>query len=298
MSEEPIQKTQIPAGEQLKHLREQKNLSVQDIASRLNLEARIIEAIENNNFEMLSAATYVRGYLRSYAKILGVDAETVISSYNQDAPDPPEIIPEVKHVTQTSSSDNPVKAFTYLISLVLVILLVAWWQSNFIVDNMNFSSNDDENEPEAEAGYGLSYSFPVVEHSSLPFYRVLETTGTGVPVAGNSDTEAQGGTDNSAVTGNDGNDEAYPAMITTKHEGPDTLVLSLTLDCWIEITDALENRVFFDLAHAGQELTLKGTAPFNLVLGVVQGVNIKFNGEPFDTKPFATTGIARFRLDK
>lgn len=288
MSEAQNQETQISAGEQLKHLREQKNLSVQDIASRLNLETRIIDAIENSNFEMLSAATYVRGYLRSYAKILGADPETIISSYNHGAPGPPEIIPEVKHATQTSSSDKPVKAFTYLITLVLVILLVAWWQSNFIVDNVNFSSNDNKSEQEAEAGYGLSYSFPVIEHSSLPFYRDIEATEAEITVSEDSDPVVQTDTDN----------EAQPTNITTSSTGPDSLVLSLTMDCWIEITDALENRVYIGLAHTGQMLTLKGTAPFDMVLGVVQGVNIKFNGEPFDTKPFASTGIARFSLDK
>ena len=296
MSEAQNQETQISAGEQLKHLREQKNFSVQDIASRLNLEARIIDAIENNNFEMLSAATYVRGYLRSYAKILGVDPETIISSYNRGAPEPPEIIPEVKHATQTSSSDKPVKAFTYLVTLVLVILLVAWWQSNFIVDNMNFSSNDNEREQEAEAAYGLSYSFPVVEHSSLPFYRDIEATEAEISVTEDSDPEVQTDTNDSAVA--DDEEEEYPTNVTTSNEGPDSLVLSLTMDCWIEITDALENRIYVGLAHAGQILTLKGTAPFNMVLGVIQGVSIEFNGEPFDTKVFATTGIARFSLDK
>ena len=82
MAEAQVPETKIPAGEQLKHLREQKNFSIQDIASRLNLETRIIEAIENNNFELLPAATYARGYLRSYAKIVGVDPGAIISSYN------------------------------------------------------------------------------------------------------------------------------------------------------------------------------------------------------------------------
>ena len=296
MSETLSQETQISAGEQLKHLREQKNLSVQDIASRLNLEARIIDAIENNDFEMLSAATYVRGYLRSYAKILGVDPETIISSYNRGAPEPPEIIPEVKHTTQTSSSDKPVKAFTYLITLVLVMLLVAWWQSNFIVDNMNFSGNDNEREQEPEAGYGLSYSFPVIEHSALPFYRDIEATEVEITVTEDAKPVVQTDKNDNALANDE--EKAYPTSVTTGSAGPDSLVLSLTMDCWIEITDALENRVYIGLAHAGQILSLNGTAPFNMLLGVIQGVSIEFNGEPFDTKAFATTGIARFSLDK
>ena len=168
MSEVENQEIRISAGEQLKHLREQKNFSVNDIASRLNLETRIIEAIERNDFEKLTAATYARGYLRSYAKLLGADPDTIIASYNDSAPEPPEIIPEIKHTTQTSSNDKPVKAFTYLISLTLVILLVAWWQSNFIVDNVNLIVNKDS---DAENTYALSYPVDVVEHPDSPFYR-------------------------------------------------------------------------------------------------------------------------------
>ena len=198
MNETENQEIRIPVGEQLKHLREQKNLSVQDIASRLNLEARIIEAIEQNDFEILSAATYARGYLRSYAKILGADADAIISSFNDSAPEPPEIIPEVKHPTQTSSSDKPVKAFTYLISLTLVILLIAWWQSNFIVDNMNFMVNKDM-ASDADNAYGLSYPVQIVEHPTSPFYRAEEARGEESAVADESDTKVE--VDLKTVTG-------------------------------------------------------------------------------------------------
>jgi cytoskeleton protein RodZ len=294
MSETQIQETQISAGEQLKHLREQKNLSVQDIASRLNLEARIIEAIENNNFEVLSAATYVRGYLRSYAKILDADPETIISSYNPAAAEPPEIIPEVKHANQTSSSDKPVKAFTYLISLTLVILVVAWWQSNFVVDTLNSVGSNDA-EAESESAYGLSYPITVVEHPSSPFYRAIEATEEDSPVVDEPGAETP--IDKDATADSDSEVE-YPGIVTTDSEGPDAIVMRLSADSWIEIFDALENKVYLGLAREGQVLDLKGTAPFSVVLGFAVGVSVEINGEAFDTKPFTRGGIARFSLNK
>ncbi|MBT7951677.1 MAG: helix-turn-helix domain-containing protein [Gammaproteobacteria bacterium] len=299
MSEPQNQDVRISAGEQLKHLREQKNFSVQDIASRLNLEARIIEAIEQNDFEKLSAATYARGYLRSYAKILGADPDTIISSYNDSAPEPPEIIPEVKHATQTNSSDKPVKAFTYLITLTLVILLVAWWQSNFIVDNMNNLLVKQDTVDEAENTYALSYPIQIVEHPTSPFYRDVEAQEVNSAETA-PDLETENDLNESPTTVEDENaeEDSYPINVTSDNVGPDALVLRLSNDSWIEVFDALDNKVYVNLAREGQILSLRGSAPFDLVIGAADGVSVEFNGEKFDTAPFTDAGIARFTLDQ
>ena len=128
-------------GKLLRQSREQQELSVEDIYKRIHLEPKIINAIEADDYSSIPTATYARGYLRSYAKTLGLDADHIVSLYDDDnAPPPPEILPEVKPPSQVSSSDKPVKAFTYLISLGLVLLLLIWYQSNFVVD----SKNDDD----------------------------------------------------------------------------------------------------------------------------------------------------------
>ena len=62
-----------------------------------------------------------------------MDADRIIAKYNNKAPQPPELIPDVKHPTQVSSSDKPVKAVTYLVTFMLVLLVLAWVQSNFVV---------------------------------------------------------------------------------------------------------------------------------------------------------------------
>lgn len=294
MAESQEQEIRVSAGEQLKHLREQKNLSVQEVATRLNLEARIIEAIESSNFEALPAAAYVRGYLRSYAKILGVTPEAFVTAYNDGAPEPPEIIPEVRHATQTSSSDKPVRAFSYLVTLTLVILLVAWLYSNFVVDKQSFLNIGGEERVE-ESVPGLDYEFPVIEHSTLPFYKHIEvqedTDGEDsetIPVnidTGDSEKVADG-------------EEQLPATVTTDNEGPDSLVLHMKNDSWVEVFDSEGNKVFVNLGHQGQTLYLKGTAPFKVLLGFAEGVSLEFNGEAFDTQPYTNGSIARFSLGR
>ena len=127
---------QLKAGAVLRQLRDKKNLSVQEVAGQMRLDPKIIEALEADNYRVIPADTYIRGYLRNYAKLLGVNSDEIIALYQREALAPPEIIPDVKHSTQVSSSDKPVKAFTYLITFILGLLLLIWWrQSDFSLIN-------------------------------------------------------------------------------------------------------------------------------------------------------------------
>lgn len=149
-------------GQILRAQREELKLSQEEIAAQIHLDVKIIEAIENDSQEGLPSAIYVRGYLRSYAKTVGTDADKIIELYNADSPPPPpEILPEVKPPTQVSSNDKPVKAFTYLITLGLVLLLLIWYQSNFVVD----SNKSEAVLNTATHINGVDITYPVISHS-------------------------------------------------------------------------------------------------------------------------------------
>ena len=133
MPDTQVQEIQKSIGETLAEVRKQRNLSAQEVANQLRLDVRIIEALETENYDILPSPAYTRGYLRSYAKLLSLDADRIISQYNHKAPQHPEIIPDVRHPTQVSSSDKPVKVITYLVTFILLLLVLAWVQSNFVV---------------------------------------------------------------------------------------------------------------------------------------------------------------------
>ncbi len=78
--------------------------------------------------------------------------------------------------------------------------------------------------------------------------------------------------------------------------GNDTIVMELSDDSWIEILDKNNNKVFFDLAKAGETYTLKGNSPFEVLLGFAKGVSLTFNREAVDFKSHTENGIARFTL--
>ena len=88
-----------------------------------------------------------------------------------------------------------------------------------------------------------------------------------------------------------------PAQITDHlTRGDDKLRFILTRDSWIEVHDANKISLYQGLARAGNEIRLSGKAPFSVLLGYAQGVEVRFNNEPFDPAPYANAGIARFTL--
>ena len=135
-------------GELLKEYRTKKKFSIATIATQMHLDPQVIRALEDNDYTALPDPIYVRGYIRSYCKILGQDADECLELFRVNfTGDDPKIIPEIRHPVQTSSSDKLIKLLTFLISLGLIVLLIVWWQSNFIVKNTADNSPSISEDP-------------------------------------------------------------------------------------------------------------------------------------------------------
>jgi len=83
-------------GQMLRSAREEKQWSFIDTEETTKIRVRYIQALEEENYGILPGATYVKGYLRTYAKQLGLDSDEIIALYNDS------IIPEVKPVLESS----------------------------------------------------------------------------------------------------------------------------------------------------------------------------------------------------
>ena len=79
---------------------------------------------------------------------------------------------------------------------------------------------------------------------------------------------------------------------------PASIVIRVREDCWIMIRDAEDRFVYRDLAAAGATLELSGVPPIRVVAGYAKGIDVEYDGEPFDLSPHIEqeTGTARFQL--
>jgi cytoskeleton protein RodZ len=69
-------------GELLKSAREASGLSIEQVAEKLHLLQSIVSALEQDCYDRIRGETFVRGYMRNYARLLGINSDEVVGRYN------------------------------------------------------------------------------------------------------------------------------------------------------------------------------------------------------------------------
>lgn len=122
----------INLGAQLASIREQKGYTVDYVADKLHLRSRVIELIENNEFNSLPGAVFTKGYLRAYAKLLEVSPEPYLAVFNERYT--PEKKPEralwQQARRETNKAEHVIRWFTVLFALGVMVAVGVWWQKN------------------------------------------------------------------------------------------------------------------------------------------------------------------------
>jgi cytoskeletal protein RodZ len=125
--------------EQLRTARESQQLTIQQIAEITNVRADHIRAIEQGNYDVFSAPIYIRGFVRSYCKILKLDSGPVITQLNAELDrtdkfsEPPPLTDEprtvVDFLTLQLSKINWRKALIGVLILIVVVMVYGFVQS-------------------------------------------------------------------------------------------------------------------------------------------------------------------------
>ena len=185
-----------------------------------------------------------------------------------------------------------------------MLLLLIWYQSNFVVETI------DTQAPLPSTPGSINYTdtnFEVVIHPEgwqSPVYDnnvdIFENENI-LSIDETITTEKIDKTETQILEDGDETIGILPININdntnnTTTFGPDSIVLSITKDSWVEIYDNNDQRLFMDLGRAGEKHKINGTAPFNIILGFSEGVTIEFNGKAFDIAPYSKDGVARFNL--
>ncbi|MGY5797369.1 RodZ domain-containing protein [Rheinheimera faecalis] len=125
----------LSAGQTLRQAREQQNLTVAQVAQQLNLGKSLIEDLELDQVDAKLSSTFVRGYLRSYAKLLKIPAQQVLDAYSSNSKglhQVPSLTRSFSKRTAKEATENRFMWVTYFVIAVFVVLLVlGFWQSRF-----------------------------------------------------------------------------------------------------------------------------------------------------------------------
>ena len=285
---------QILLGPTLRQAREQRGLSIDDVAQSLRLSARIVAALEEDAFERLPGPTYVRGYLRNYAQFLNLAPQPLIDAYGKlpqatqrtdmTAPAP---------VRQITSSDMVVRLGTVVVAAVVFGLAGLWWIGH---DATGVSSRTSASPPAA-----VDESPPVA-----PQARAVPESDRPAPAPapgpGENPESVATETGNPAAATPATNPPELEEKATATAPPPDPnvplshLVLFVHEDSWADVRDAQQRRLLYETIPAGRVVTVDGVAPLSVFLGNVEGVTVEFNGEPYDAMRHRRGQVARFTL--
>lgn len=118
-------------GETLKKARMDAGLSVEEVATSLCLRAGVIDNLENEQFDALAGPVFSRGYLRAYSRLLSVNADEVIQSFNHLYASE---TPSDKMVWQARNrlvkKERPIRKLVVLISACVMVLAILWWRAH------------------------------------------------------------------------------------------------------------------------------------------------------------------------
>lgn len=327
---EPQEETSSDSpGTRLQKARKSANLSIQDVSERLRLDPQQIEALERDDYGKMHASTFVRGYLRAYAKLLELSPDPILDLYDRKGFAPPELVPDIAGRPQAKSSDTSVRLTTYLIVAVLIVLTAIWWQTQKGTDTSmqpeqsavareetvpaTEPTDEEWDKPLPEEAavaevYVEPAPEPVVEAPREPVMEpVTEWTEEPEPSVADSPAAEDTATEENRPT--EAAEEIPSAEEVLTEEPPPTesasvqttavgrLDIDFNHDSWVEVYDAMEERLFFNLVKDGDRISLEGQPPFRVLIGYASSARIEYNGQFFDHMPYADKGVARFTID-
>ncbi len=118
----------MPAlGQRFRTAREARGLSLPEVAEQVRIRAVYLAAIEDENWNAIGAPVYVRGFLRTYARFLGLDAEEVVAAFNLGEEGGGAIVPSQGWVVDAERGgarrNLQLSPLIWLASLVAVVLI-------------------------------------------------------------------------------------------------------------------------------------------------------------------------------
>ena len=149
-------------GQLLREAREKQGLSQQAIADKLFLRVNIISDLEENRLDENTSVTFFKGYVRLYAKNVGLNPEELIALFEQyhTAPKPPAKLQSFSKRVAKQAHDDRWMMVTYIIALILLAGVVVWWYQQ--------PANDDDFVPSSTTTSTTSSSSAASQPAEAP----------------------------------------------------------------------------------------------------------------------------------
>lgn len=316
---EPNQTDFISVGEQLRQGRERKGLSIEQVVAKLNLTSQVVKALEQDDEAHLPDKVFIRGYIRSYAKLLGLDADSLLANVQLAGVRETKSIKAVQEMKEPRrSSRGTILFFAVVCLVVLVVLGYYWWQEQQnkpsapqnVLESVEVDTNDGStqihvlDEPIAPkiveiAAAADSAPLAINQARSLELDAAVQTQNQ-QPAAAST---AVANTPVNPLPAAEAPQAApvvqaevsNPAPVAVA-QGKVALTIKFTSQCWFEIKDANDKPLLTSVKNAGDVVNVQGIAPLSVHLGNAKGQSVLVNNVPFDISSYIKGTTARFKV--
>lgn len=266
----PPRERRVGYGAALRAARERMNVRPKDIAASLHLGESVVRAIETGAEDELPARVYVRGYIRAYANLVGLDADELAADFDAAGGAEPEIEAKpVIGVSRRSLSDLPQRRAGLLFSGIVVVIVIALACALWAIWNAFDWSFAGDAEGLPTPAWRTQRAQPADTVAAAP-----EVVSAATPIAGG-----------------DGAADAKPAAPAPLDDRSE-LVFVFKEKSWVKVVDSQNNVLHEDVGAAGDAVSVFGQVPFTIEIGYAAGVELRHDGEAVALAPHTRGNVA------
>ena len=299
----------VGPGARLRAAREAAGLSLDQVAQQLKLAPRQVKALEDESFGELPGRTFSRGFVRNYARLLHLDAADLLA-HLPDVAQAPALESPTLHSTGTMIAELPSAGAPkaglgrWLIPLILIGCIVAaaayeWYRGGLSNGAESARSVSDATDRRAPAAGASSVALPnplasvtqtAAPQAAAPAESTPPQSAVSLLAAAPNATPAASMRDSSSAPAS----KSTSAAIAVP--GDSTLLLTYQGPSWTEIRDRSGQLVLSRLVAPGSVEPVKGTPPFDIILGNAHVVTLVYRGKSVDLSPHTRQNVARLTL--
>jgi len=300
--------------------RQAAGLTIEEAARQLKFAPRQLEALEAGELQRLPGGTFVRGMVRSYARLLRIDPEPLLGQIAAQVPTPDAERLAHRYRQPVPFSDGARRSnYLYVaLSLVLLVAVAAvalqWRQERASTRTLAFvSAAQMPAEPArtevAAAAAPAPGTTPAEKTASAaaapsqpaaagPAAKAVAPAPASKPVAA-APAAPRMPADGAQAAKSAPAPGDRPAAVTAAAAaaaGTGRISLKFEGESWVEIRSGSGKLLVASLHSAGTERFVSGLPPFEVVIGNAQQVRLTYNDKPVDLSPYVKVEVARFTL--
>jgi cytoskeleton protein RodZ len=290
----------VSYGARLAMQRQSAGLGVTDVAAQLRLHPNQVRAIEQEDLARLPAPAYIRGFVRSYARMLKIDPSPLLSDLNAKLEPARESVLDGGatdySAAHAASRERKLPQWMFGAALLILIALgVVGWLAN---------QPQQQPLPPTPAALPAAPAAAPAMASTEPAAQIItsEATaspGTASPAAASEATASEAAASTAAAdpvpAPTDTAEPTVASSVIASGAAP-TLVLRFNGASWAEVTDRGGKILLSQLSSEGAEHALDGELPLTVVIGDANFASVEVRGAAFNLRPFTRNNVARFTI--